>query len=225
MSAAAVKSLNAATEGVYNMDGSQYLVMGLVFGVSAGLAPGPLLTLVVSESLARGISAGIRVALAPLISDLPIVVISLALVSLLSDFNPVLGLISLAGGVVILKMGTSNLRTSGVVLEEGVGDASPLYKGVLVNILSPHPYLFWISVGGPTTVKAWTVSPVAGMGFIFGFYLLLIGSKLGLAFITARTRTFMTGNVYTYTMKILGAVLCGLAVVLIRDGVSLLGWG
>ncbi|MCG8688886.1 MAG: LysE family transporter [Desulfobacterales bacterium] len=202
----------------------QYLIMGLVLGLSAGLSPGPLLTLVISETLSQGVAAGIRVALAPLISDLPVVVLSLAVLSKLSDFNQVLGIISLVGGAVILKMGISGLRTSGVVLESEDRISNPLLKGVMVNILSPHPYLFWISVGAPATGKAWSLSPAAAVGFVGSFYLLLVGSKLVLALVVGRTRSFLTGRVYIYTMKTLGLILCALAVLLSWEGIGLLGW-
>ncbi len=32
-------------------------------------------------------------------------------------------------------------------------------KGVLVNILSLHPYLFWITVGVLVASKAWQIHP------------------------------------------------------------------
>lgn len=57
-----------------------FLLSGILLGLSGGLAPGPLLTLVASETLRHGARAGVRVALAPLLTDLPIV---LATVSLL----------------------------------------------------------------------------------------------------------------------------------------------
>ncbi|WDP92036.1 MAG: LysE family translocator [Desulfobacter sp.] len=202
---------------------NQYTFMGMVLGLSAGLAPGPLLTLVVSQTLARGRGAGVRVALAPLVSDLPIVGLSLAVLSRLSDFNPVLGLISLAGGIVILKMGIEGIRTAGGETDREDG-GGPLIKGVLVNLLSPHPYIFWLTVGAPATVRAWENTPVDAAGFIAGFYCLLIGSKIGLALAAARTRSFMRGRIYLYTMKGLGLVLCGLALALVREGAGLLGW-
>lgn len=197
--------------------------MGLVLGLSAGLAPGPLLTLVISETLARGRGAGIRVALAPMISDLPIVMLTLAVLAKLSNFNPLLGLISLAGGVVIFKMGMSGLRTAGADPDQENSQNNPLVKGVLVNLLSPHPYIFWLTVGAPSTTRAWDISWSAAAGFISGFYLFLIGSKICLALVTARTRSFMTGNIYVYTMKGLGLVLCILAFALVWDGLGLLG--
>lgn len=44
-----------------------FLTVGTVLGLSAGFAPGPLLALVISETLRHGIPAGVRVALAPII--------------------------------------------------------------------------------------------------------------------------------------------------------------
>ena len=56
---------------------------GLLFGASAGLAPGPLLALVVAESVRGGTGCGIRVAAAPLLTDTPIVIGSVLLVGAL----------------------------------------------------------------------------------------------------------------------------------------------
>ena len=47
----------------------EYLVAAAVFGLSGGLSPGPLLALVVAETLARGRSSGLAVAASPLITD------------------------------------------------------------------------------------------------------------------------------------------------------------
>ena len=198
-------------------------MMGLVLGLSAGLAPGPLLTLVVSETLAHDMRAGIRVALAPLISDLPIVVITMLDLAGLSQFNTVLGVISLVGGAVILKMGWAGLKTTGVTLDYSNKAPRSLSKGVLVNVLSPHPYLFWISVGGPAVNRAWEITPAAAIGFVFLFYLLLVGSKVVLAVLVARSRSFLTGRGYIWTMKGLGLMLCVLALFLVKEGLVLLG--
>jgi threonine/homoserine/homoserine lactone efflux protein len=201
-----------------------YLVMGSLLGLSAGMAPGPLLALVVSETLAHDIRAGIRVALAPLVSDLPIVLLTLFLLSKLSGFQSVLGGISLVGGGVIFYMGVQGIRTSGVALD--MDDKAPrsLGKGVMVNLLSPHPYLFWITVGAPTMGRALEVNIGAAIFFVASFYLLLVGSKVGLAVLVGRYKAFLKGRVYVVTMKCLGGVLCGLALLLFKDGLGLLGF-
>ncbi len=195
----------------------------MVLGLSAGLSPGPLLALVISETIRLGMGAGIRVAMAPLISDLPVLIISFLVVSSLSGSDPLLGIISFAGAVLILKMGISSIRTAGQMPQSPGQASASLMKGVLVNILSPHPYLFWITVGAPLASKAWQIHPGGAMGFVAGFYLMLVGSKLALAFVVARTRSFLTGVAYVWTMRGLGGVLCCFAWGLAREGAKL--WG
>ncbi len=82
-----------------------YLIIGSILGLSAGLAPGPLLTLVISETLLHDIRAGIKVALAPLVTDPPIIILTIFILSRLSGFHDILGVISLVGGLLVLVMG------------------------------------------------------------------------------------------------------------------------
>ena len=52
------------------------LLTGAVLGFSAGVAPGPLLVFVISETLRFGVRSGFKVAAAPLITDPPIIVLT-----------------------------------------------------------------------------------------------------------------------------------------------------
>lgn len=200
-----------------------FLIMGLVLGLSAGLTPGPLLTLVVSETLRYHVGAGIRVAVAPLMSDLPIVVVSVGLLSTMAGFKVVLGVISMMGGLVVFRMGVHGLKTRELAIEPEMSGRNALVKGVLVNVFSPHPYLFWISVGAPLVHQALAVNIAAAGAFILGFYLFLVGSKVVLALVVARSRTVIKGRAYVWIMRGLGVVLCLLALILLKDGLHLLG--
>ncbi|WP_457551568.1 LysE family translocator [Desulfobacula sp.] len=200
-----------------------YLSMGVILGLSAGLAPGPLLTLVISETIRHDIRAGIRVALAPLVTDLPIIILTVFILSRLSNFHGILGAISLVGGGLILVMGIQGLKVKGVELDIQKARSRSLIKGILVNILSPHPYLFWLSVGSPIMIQAKNHHIFAAAAFVINFYIFLIGSKIVLAVLVGRSKTFLKGNIYIYTMKLLGLALCALAVFLFKDGLSLLG--
>ncbi len=93
-----------------------FLTIGTILGLSAGFAPGPLLTLVISETLQHDIKSGVKVALAPIITDLPIIILTLFILAKLSNFHNILGIISLTGGFVILFMGYESIRTRGVEL-------------------------------------------------------------------------------------------------------------
>ena len=67
-------------------------------GLSGGLSPGPLLALVVAETLARGRRAGLAVAAAPLLTDGPIIVAAVLLMGRIESSEPALGIVNLAGG-------------------------------------------------------------------------------------------------------------------------------
>jgi threonine/homoserine/homoserine lactone efflux protein len=200
-----------------------YLTIGTVLGLSAGFAPGPLLTLVISETLQHDIKSGVKVALAPVITDLPIIILTLFILSKLSNFHNLLGIISFMGGMFILYMGYKSLLTKGVEINFEEIKPKSLSKGVLANILSPHPYLFWFSVGAPTVTKAMAQNISSPLAFIISFYLFLVGSKIVLAIMVGKSKSLLTGKAYVFTMRFLGLVLVVLAVFLFRDGLKLIG--
>ncbi len=204
-------------------DAGGFVGVGLLLGLSAGFAPGPLLTLVVSETLRRGVGAGIRVAIAPVLTDLPIILLSLLVLGGLSRYTTLLGLISLCGALVVSVMAIDVLR-SDPSLDAGSGRTlGSLYKGVLANALSPHPYLFWISVGGPLMLKAEAVSLSVAVAFVVAFYVTLLGSKVAIAVAVGRSRAFLAGGVYRVVLRVLGVLLLGLALGLFYDGLQLIG--
>jgi len=201
-----------------------FLISGTLLGLSAGFAPGPLLTLVISETLRHGMRSGIKVALAPILTDLPIIFLTLFLLSKLSSFNIILGIISICGGCLVLHMGYGGIRTQGITVELEPPNENSLRKGIIVNALSPHPYLFWISIGGPITLRAYQEHPVAALGFMICLYAMLVGAKIFLAVLAGRSRSFLTDRGYLYTMRGLGVLLAIFALYLFYEGFKLLEW-
>jgi threonine/homoserine/homoserine lactone efflux protein len=199
-----------------------FLATGIILGLSAGFAPGPLLALVVSETLQHNIRSGIKVALAPIVTDLPIILISLFILAKLSDFDAVLGFISLGGGLFLLLLGYQSLKIKNINLEIPNATAKSLSKGILTNLLSPHPYLFWLVVGAPTMTTAINKHPFAGGAFLGGFYVCLIGAKIVVAILTGKSKSFLTGNSYRAIIRSLGLFIIILAGKLFFDGLKLL---
>lgn len=161
--------------------------------------------------------------MAPLITDLPIVTTALLVLIRLADFRAVLAAISILGGLFVLYLAYENMRSKRVRI--GIEGAEPrsLRRGVIMNVLSPHPYLFWFTVGGPTVLKALEQNTSSAAAFIGAFYLLLVGSKIVLALLAGWSRSFLAGRVYVYTMRLLGSVLCLFGIVLLRNGLELIG--
>lgn len=197
------------------------LALGVALGLSAGLAPGPLLALVLSQTVRHGLGHGLRVAAAPLLTDLPIVVGATLLVGTVAGNDPLLGLISVAGALVVATIARDTWRAT--VPEPGeatVADPDSWRRGVLVNLLSPHPYLFWLTVGAPTLVAASRDGIAPPLAFVVGFYVCLVGSKALVAWAISRTGLRPGSRTYRLVMRSLGLVLAAFAVVLLVEGLG-----
>jgi threonine/homoserine/homoserine lactone efflux protein len=203
----------------------RYLVAGTVFGAGAGFSPGPLLALVISETLKHDAAEGAKVAMAPLLTDLPIVVAGVWAVSLLARFSAILGVLALVGGVYIAWLGWESLRFRGVSASAESTRPRSLRRGVIANLLNPSPYLFWGTVGGPLVAEALTVSIPAALLFLLPFYGLLVGCKVGVAVAVGRSRRFLRGRIYRWIHRVLGAILIVFALMFFREGVLRLAGG
>jgi threonine/homoserine/homoserine lactone efflux protein len=182
------------------------LLAGLSLGLGAGISPGPLLTLVVTTTLERGFAAGSRVAVAPLLTDAPIIALTVAVVSSVPD-TALRGL-GITGGVVVAGMGlwTIVMARRPIAETEHVAPSVDLWRGVVVNVLSPHPWIFWIGVGAPLLVSSWRDAPERGIAFLVGFYFLLVGSKLVIAWLVARAGRRL-GSVARTRLLVAGGLL------------------
>ncbi|MEJ2633286.1 MAG: LysE family transporter [Acidihalobacter sp.] len=201
------------------------LMAGLLLGLAAGVAPGPMLALTVSQSLRYGLREGLRVAAAPLLSDLPIIAVTLAVLISFAQTRTVLGVIALLGGVYVGFLAWETWRSSPADMQPSKAGAGSLRKAVLTNFLNPHPYLFWVAAGGPFVLGALHASGVwAAAGFIAAFYVMLIGAKAVLALLVGHYRGLLRGRAYAYTLRVLALGLAVLALVLLSDGVRLLGY-
>lgn len=197
---------------------THFLISGFVFGLSAGLSPGPLTVLVISETLKYNAAQGAKVALSPLITDLPIILFIFLVLSRLSGIDWFVGAISLCGAAFIAYLGWESVRFKGV--DFSADDAPPrsLQKGVLANFLNPNPYLFWFTIGAPTILEALTIGLAPAFFFIFSFYSMLVGAKLAIAAATGRSRGFLKSRLYRAVIQGMGVVLFVYAGLFLRHG-------
>ncbi len=156
----------------------ELLIAGIILGLYAGLSPGPLLILVVSQTLKHGYFEGLKVAIAPLITDLIIILITVLFISQISGYNSILGIISIIGGIYLGYMAYKSFKPRGLTNDIEFEEPKSLQKGVTVNFLNPSPYLFWITIGGPILITAYSESILSPIMFLIGFYLFLVGSKV-----------------------------------------------
>jgi threonine/homoserine/homoserine lactone efflux protein len=198
----------------------EFLFFGVLLGLAAGFSPGPLLALVVSETLQHNIRSGVRVALAPIITDAPIIVGIFLVLKSIEKFSPVLGVISLGGALFVFYLAFDTFLAGDYRPEVEKKPPRSLRKAVLVNALSPHPYLFWASVGGPLLLKAFGIHFSHGLAFLTGFYFFLVGSKVFLAVLTGKSRSFFQGKAYRLTLRSLAILLFVFGFFLFREGLG-----
>ena len=203
--------------------GFSFLFSGVVFGLSAGLSPGPLLTLVISETLKHDVKEGIKVSIAPVLTDFPIVIFTILVLSRLSDMLALLGLVSLLGSAFLVYLGCEGISFKGVDIEVEKTKPQSIRKGVIANFLNPAPYLFWFTIGAPLVLKGFHIGIFPASAFILGFYVFLVGSKVLVAVVAGKSRFFLKSRNYIYTIRLLGIILLVFAVLFAKDGLELLG--
>jgi threonine/homoserine/homoserine lactone efflux protein len=196
---------------------------GAVLGLSAGLAPGPLLALVITQTFTHGRAEGIKIALCPLLTDPPIIILSALAFLGLASFQPGIAAISFVGAGYLSYIGYQTMRVPGLRLDLVPVKPKSFQKGMLANLFNPHPYLFWLSVGLPMFCGPRGEFSFAAFIFIFTFYVFLVSSKVALAVLLSKWRTFVQNYIYFWIMKSLGIALFCFALLFIHKGITLLG--
>jgi threonine/homoserine/homoserine lactone efflux protein len=181
-----------------------FLVLGAFLGLAAGISPGPLLAVTISETLQHGKWEGIKVAISPLITDLPIVVSVLFILSHLTSSNFVIGIIAFFGACYLIYSGMESLKIKQNSFELKLEKKDALKRGIIVNFGNPHPYIFWLSIGGPIIFKSLNTHIWATVLFIIGFYSFLVGSKVIVALIVEKSKYFINSKYYFSIIRILG---------------------
>ncbi|MCU0560666.1 MAG: LysE family transporter [Desulfobacterales bacterium] len=193
---------------------------GCLLGLAAGFSPGPLTVLVIGETLRHGLRSGLQVAIAPILTDIPIILMAMLALERLLGWPFALGAVSLAGGAFLLWLGYRSLRVAGVDIPAAGGEPHSIRKGIAINLLNPNPYVFWVSVGVPAILNALAVSWGHVAAFLGAFFFCIVGSKALLAKLVHGSRAFMRSGVYLWSMRLLGGLLMGYGLLLMKDGAA-----
>ena len=82
---------------------SHYFIFGITYAFAAAVQPGPLQTYIISQTLKKGWRSTLPAAFAPVISDGPILLLTLFLLSAVPD-NFII-LLRIGGGLFLLYLG------------------------------------------------------------------------------------------------------------------------
>jgi threonine/homoserine/homoserine lactone efflux protein len=189
------------------------LLIGISYALSAGLQPGPLQAFFIAKVAEGGWRRALPAAFAPLISDGPIALVSILLLSSLpASFR---GWLQLAGGITLLAFAWSAFRNTrkDIPLPEADPGSAPktIGQAALINLLNPNPYLGWSLVMGPAVLSAWETGPGLALALLLSFYITMI--SISLVFIYMIGRALLIGTGARRALSLLsGTILVGLGI-------------
>jgi threonine/homoserine/homoserine lactone efflux protein len=153
-----------------------YLIMGITFGFAASVQPGPFQTFIISRSLQNGWRNTLPVAIVPLITDIPVILLILLILVNIPVWME--GFLYLAGGCFVLYLAFGAFRSfkNYSVNQEYIVQSrhKTVFKAALVNLLNPNVYIYWSLVTGPLLLKGWSENNVYGISLVGGFYTSMI---------------------------------------------------
>ena len=154
-----------------------FVSQGVSIAFAAGAQPGPFTSFLIGRTLAQGWRKSLILAITPLVTDVPIVIIVLLI---LKQFPPeLIRVIQLVGGVYLLWIAYGSWRQFragkvSFVPETGASDSiSPLRtlaQGAVMGWVSPGPYIFWATINGPLLIQGLNQSVMMGLAFLVAFY-------------------------------------------------------
>jgi len=161
------------------------LIMAGGYAFASAVQPGPFLAYLVSQSLTHGWRRTLPAAFAPFLSDGPIIVVVLFILTRLPP--AMLIYLRLAGGVFLLYLAYGAFRSWRTFRTDEslppTAGGQTVMKAALVNLLNPGPWLAWSLVLGPLLLKAWDQSATHGIAMLAGFYSVMVLSLMGIIII------------------------------------------
>ncbi len=168
-----------------------YLISGVTYGFAAAVSPGPLSMYLMSQAVSRGWRKALPVAFSPLITDGPVAVLVLAILSRIPA-----GFVSclrVPGGILLLYLAREAWKSFRCFSPESSSTTDPapnsLFKAVFINWLNPNLYIGWSVIMGPIVLGGWNKSPVNGVAVVVGFYTTIVAvmAAMALAFAGAKS--------------------------------------
>ena len=200
----------------------EYFLTGLAIGSTLSLMPTPIVALLVNETLKYGKAEGIKISIAPSLIDIPIVTLSLLIISRLSKLNVAFAIISFLGFLFLSYLGIKGFFAKGIKPNTAHLKPQTIKKGLIANLLNPNAYIFWFTVGSPILINAWKLKPILSVVYLVPFYASVIGIRIILAFIIEKFKTILNSNGYLILSKILSLILFLFAVKLLIQGIKLI---
>jgi threonine/homoserine/homoserine lactone efflux protein len=198
----------------------------LLIAYSGALMPGPMLTVVVTETPRQGAKAGPLVVLGHAILELTLLILLVVGLGPILKHQSVQAVLQIAGGLMLVWTAASMivaLARRRVSIDwtggSGGGKARTVLMGIVSSLANPYWTIWWVTIGLGLLTKAYALGIAGLVAFYLGhitgdltWYSLVSGA-------IAAGKRFITPRVYRTMVAIAAAFLLVLATWFLTSGI------
>ncbi|MCF7848987.1 MAG: LysE family translocator [Kiritimatiellales bacterium] len=191
-----------------------------VVGLSGAMAPGPVLTVTISETLKRGFKAGPLIVLGHAILEIILLILIVAGLGPFFEQPIVARFFSVVGGIVLLGMGGHMVATNRKTTDEAMraeGNTSsalrnPVTAGILLSISNPYWIIWWATIGLGFVTQSLQYGLIGLLSFYLGHIMADLVWYCFVSFSVTAGRRFCAPVIYRVVFIVCGAAMVGLGV-------------
>jgi threonine/homoserine/homoserine lactone efflux protein len=189
-----------------------------VVGLSGAMAPGPVLTVTISETLKRGFKAGPLIVLGHAILEIILLALIGAGLGPFFEHTVIATVFLAAGGIVLLWMGIQmiarNKRTTEDAFNASGADSrfGPVLAGIVLSITNPYWIIWWVTVGMGFVTQSLQFGITGLLSFYLGHILADLAWYSLVSFSVSAGRQLCPPQLYRIIFVLCGIALIGLGI-------------
>lgn len=195
-----------------------FTATSFVVGLSGAMVPGPMLTVTISDSLKKGVTAGPKIVIGHILVEFLLILLIFAGLGWLFGSGIAIVVIGIIGGSIMVIMGFQMAISSNSLEDlhknsENSKGYSPVLNGILTSISNPYFFIWWATVGWAFMLKGIELAGILGVvGFLTGHWFSDLGWFSTVSFFTTKGSNIMKDNHYKIIMSVSGIFLMALGV-------------
>ncbi len=201
---------------------SALIIAAITLGIIEGVKPGPLMAVVISETMIHNWKSGLKVALVPLITDGPVILLSVILYELLTINAISQAIIGFMGSLILIWLGIDCFKKSKIKFDDSPKESHSFKKGIITNLTNPNMYLYWVLIGAPFLLEAYSINISYPFLFIGGFFAAFIVLKMCIAILVDKSKDFLNTSGYKRLLQFSGIALFVFSGMFFVDALSVL---
>lgn len=169
------------------------LWLGILLGIGAAIAVGPIFVTIIQESAARGFASGFRVIIGSAVADMVLLIPALAfswIIATVADASFWVGLVGVGFFVYLSIEAVRDARR--LWRERSQSGSAPgwsFWKGLLGNLANPLSWSFWLATGTPTMLHSYRLGGWWGLAlFTVTWFVVASGLESVIALVVARSQ-------------------------------------